>query len=79
MAQLNINLTPEFETALRRLMKARGFGSKAEAVRVAVGEAAERARAAGTIDFASWIGLGRAAPENASPRFATDDALWSEG
>ncbi|HTP27653.1 MAG TPA: hypothetical protein VMK12_18630 [Anaeromyxobacteraceae bacterium] len=79
MAQLNINMTPEFEMALKRLMKARGFASKAEAVRVAVGEAVERARPAGVIDFASWIGLGKAVPENPSPRFATDDGLWSEG
>ena len=76
MSQLNINVTPEFESALKRLMQARGLKSKAEAVRLAVREALERARPAGATDFTSWIGLGTAAPENPSPRFSSDDMLW---
>ncbi len=76
MSQLNINMTPEFETALKRLMQARGLKSKTEAVRLAVREALERARPAGKTDFTSWIGLGNAAPGNPRPRFPSDDALW---
>lgn len=76
MSQLNINMNAEFEKALKRLMQARGLKSKTEAVRLAVREAVERERSEGAVDFADWIGLGNAAPQNPSPRFASDDALW---
>jgi Arc/MetJ family transcription regulator len=78
VSQLNINMTPELEADLKRLMKARGLKTKAEAVRIAVREALERARRADAADFASWIGIGNAAPANPNPRFTSDDALWRE-
>jgi Arc/MetJ-type ribon-helix-helix transcriptional regulator len=38
--QMNLVVTPEFERALQRLMKRRGFTTKSEAVRAVVEEAA---------------------------------------
>jgi len=76
MSQLNINLTPEFDTALQRLMRARGIKTKAEAVRLAVREALERTHAERCADFTSWIGLGKTVPENLARRFHSDDELW---
>ena len=76
MAQINLNVTPEFDRALRQFMKARGIGNKSEAIRVAVREAAQRAAAARAVDFTSWLGLGKSAAENRRPRFASDDDLW---
>lgn len=78
VGQLNINMTPELEADLKRLMRARGFKTKTEAVRIAVREALARSRGASTVDFASWIGLGNGAPPNQRPRFPSDDALWSD-
>lgn len=77
MSQLNINLTPEFEDALRRLMRIRGIETKATAVRIAVREALERTRPQRIVDFASWIGLGKSVPENRARHFRSDDDLWS--
>ena len=42
MAQINLNVTPEFEADLARLMKDRGLASKSAAIRLAVHEAAAR-------------------------------------
>jgi hypothetical protein len=77
MAQLNINMTASFERALARLMRVRGIKTKSDAVRLAVEEAlAATARQATTTDFTTWIGLGRRAPLNPTPRFRDRDALW---
>lgn len=77
MAQININTDAELERDLRRLMKARGFKHKSEAIRVAVHEAAERAsHARGEGQFAAWIGLGLSGAKNPTPRFHDDDDLW---
>jgi hypothetical protein len=78
MPQLNIHLTPAFERALRRLMRLRGITVKSEAVRLAVEEAAERASRASTAgDLSLLRGVGKRAPENARPRFRSEDDLWS--
>jgi hypothetical protein len=77
MAQLNLNVTPEFERDLRRLMKMSGIRQKSEAVRFAVRQAAARAGASGDYDFRAWLGLGLKAPPNPKPRFASEDDLWS--
>lgn len=77
MSQLNIHLTPDFEQKLSQYMKIRGIRTKSDAVRMAVQEAVEREqRLRQTPDFSSWIGLGKEAPENPSPRFNSDDDLW---
>ena len=75
MGQININVTPELERNLARLMRARGIATKSEAIRVAVEECA-RAATAGNADFEEWLGLGLARPENPERRFATHDDLW---
>ena len=77
MGQININVTPEFEAALVRLMRLRGIRSKSQAIREAVAESAERATCAAPVqDFSGWIGAALTAPLNPSPRFAGDDDLW---
>jgi hypothetical protein len=77
MAQLNINLTPEFEQALERLMKRRGISTKSEAVRIAVLEAAERHRVRGRADaFQRLLGAGLRAPLRSKPKFKSEADLW---
>jgi hypothetical protein len=76
VAQINLHVTPEFERALRRLMKLRGIASKSDAIRIAVKEAAERAIAAPRGSFRSLLGIGLGAPLNPNPRFKSDDDLW---
>lgn len=74
--QINIHVTPRFERALLRLMRARGLKNKSEAIRLAVEEAADRANAGARTDFATWRGAGLAAPTSERPRFTSDDDLW---
>jgi hypothetical protein len=78
MAQININVTPEFEKALARFMRLRRIRTKSEAIRIAITECAERsAKKRRTASFTEWIGAAKKAPLNRSPRFASDDDLWS--
>lgn len=77
MAQLNMNVTPEFDQALAELMRRRDLATKSEAIRVAVQEAVARLRGGQQrVDFREWIGAGLAVPPNPSPRFRSDDQLW---
>ena len=71
-------MTEPFAEALRRLMTRRGIGTKSEAIRIAVQEAADRADADALepIDFTAIWEEGRRLPRNPSPRFASDDDLW---
>ena len=74
--QLNLHMTPEFEKALARLMRVRGIATKSEAVRVAVIEAAERARRQPRPNaFRELIGAGLRGPRR-KPRFRSEDDLW---
>lgn len=76
MAQLNINQTPEFEEDLQRLMSLRKYGSKSEAVRLAVKECVARALEAGPeCNFSDWLGLAKP-DENAQPRFKNHSEIW---
>ena len=75
MAQLNIHMTPEFERALRRLMRMRKIATKSEAVRIAVLEAAEPARAKRGA-FRALLGTGLRAPVRSRRQFRDEDALW---
>jgi hypothetical protein len=78
MSQISVELTPELEQALAEYMKLRHIEEEAEALRTAVVEAVERERGQHRApDFSSWIGLGLRAPQNPSPRFRSDDDLWS--
>ncbi len=78
MAQLNINLTDEFEEALRRFMRLRGVRTKSEAIRLAVQEGVERSlERAGRTSFRAWLGAATRAPLNPRPRFASDRDLWA--
>jgi hypothetical protein len=77
MAQININVTAEFEQDLKKYMKVRGISEKSGAIRAAIHEAAERVGASSQpVSFSSWIGLATRAPMNPSPRFGNEDALW---
>jgi Arc/MetJ-type ribon-helix-helix transcriptional regulator len=78
MRQLNINVTPEFERDLTRLMKTRNIRSKSEALRIAVQEAADRAQGdRGFSAFTELLGAGLNGPSNPRPRFKSEDDLWS--
>jgi len=77
MKQLNLNVTPEFEKDLRRVMKAGGFKTKSEAVRHAVHDVAERTQQKKAYDFRSLIGVALGGKQNPNPRFKTEDDLWS--
>jgi Arc/MetJ-type ribon-helix-helix transcriptional regulator len=78
MPQLNLHLTPEFEEALAEYMRLRRIRTKSDAIRVALQEAVEREhRRKRSPDFSRWLGMGLRAPENSSPRFRSDDELWS--
>jgi len=81
MAQLNVNVTPDFERALKRLMKARGLKTKSDAVRLAVLETAERATlAAKKVDWSALRGLALTFGEaNPNPKFKSEDDLWEKG
>jgi len=77
MRQLNIHITPEFEKNLNKFMKYKKLDTKSEALRVALKEALEQLETKPTaIDFRSWIGLGKQAPENKKLQFKTHDYLW---
>lgn len=78
MAQLNINITPEFERDLKTYMKQRGFHQKSEALREALHEAAEqlRQKKRGS-DFRQWRGMALQSSLNSKPRFKSHDDLWS--
>lgn len=79
MAQFNMNLTPEFERDLKRIMKRRGFKHKADAVRAVVKEAATEKKpvAAKDYDWGRLLGIGLGEGYNPNPRFKSDDDLWS--
>lgn len=77
MKQLNVNITPEFERDLRRVMKHARIKRKSDAVRQAIHEMAERQARAKRTDFRSWIGLALGGKPNPNPRFKTEDDLWS--
>ena len=77
MTQLNMHIKPEFERDLARFMSLRGLRPKSEAIRLAVREGLERARAAPPgRSFISWAGAGLGAGTNPEPRFPSDDDLW---
>ena len=79
MAQLNINVTPDFERDLKRFMRLRRLRTKSEAIRIAIREAVERSLgAAGEQDFSSWIGIARGKLPGHETRFMSDDELWSK-
>jgi len=77
MAQLNLNVTPEFERDLREYMKRRGFTRKSDALRRALREAVARESGAGEEDYRRWLGLGVRAPLRRKRRYLSEDDLWS--
>lgn len=77
MAQLNINQTPEFESDLHRLMRARKIRSKSEAVRIAVKETLQRTlEGTSSSSYTDWIGLASGEGENLTPRFGDHSEVW---
>ena len=77
MRQLNLNVTPNFERDLNRLMQQRRIPSKSDAIRLAVHEAAGRTAGVREHDFRQWLGLGLKAPLRRQRRFQHEDDLWS--
>lgn len=77
MRQININVTPEFEKDLQRLMRQRKCKTKTEAIRVAVHEAAQAETKKDFSAFLKLRGIGLVGPTNPNPRFKDEDDLWS--
>jgi hypothetical protein len=79
MARLNINLAPEFQDNLRKLMRLRGIASKSEAVRFAVKEVVEReATQKRQTDWRALIGWANQFPENPNAKSKSHDELWEK-
>jgi hypothetical protein len=77
VARLNINVTPEFEAALARYMRARGIATRSGTIRRAVAEALERAIAErAPRSWGDLLGAAVVGPENPSRRFRSDDGPW---
>lgn len=75
MAQLNLNLTPDFERDLTTFMKERGIATKSEAIRTAVRESLLRAaKPPGRPTFQSAVGSLK--QTNPRPKFKSEDDLW---
>jgi len=77
--QLNINMTPTFETELRRLMRVWNCRTKSATIRTAVHEALEREGSQHCkTDFRSLLGSAKRAPLNAHPRFEHHGDAWEK-
>ena len=80
MSQITLHVKPDFERDLDQFMRLKGIRTKSEAIRLAVREGLERARATpSTQSFGSWAGAGLAVTPNPQPRFGSDDDLWRSG
>jgi Arc/MetJ-type ribon-helix-helix transcriptional regulator len=77
MKQININVTPEFERDLRRLMRFRKYKTQSEAIRTAVREASQPRATAQYAPLRDLLGAALKAPLNPKPRFKSEDDLWS--
>jgi hypothetical protein len=77
MKQLNIHITPQFESVLKKFMKYKKLNQKSAAIRLALEEGVERVESQKTQDnFLSWVGLGLKSTPNQKPKFKTEDDLW---
>lgn len=73
MSQLNIQMTPDFESKLRRFMAARGIKTKSEAIRQAVEESLARTPEPVAMDWTRLRGKGLGSTQ---PQFESNDQLW---
>jgi len=69
--QMNLNVTPEFEADLERLMKARGSESKSELVRQVIHEAAQA-----TAKRRDWESLAGVFADGKTHHPDDEDELW---
>jgi hypothetical protein len=76
MRRLHLNVTPEFERDLQRLMELRGIKRKSDALRAALREAVIRSNREGASDYRTWLGTGWKSSLN-NLRFLSDNDLWS--
>ncbi len=80
MAQINLNVTPEFERNLRKLMKARNISNKTQAIRLLFAEAVEALKKSRPkVDYLTWLGMAKGLEQNPRPKFQTHDDLWKPG
>jgi hypothetical protein len=77
MSQLNIHMTPAFERALKKFMRAKGIKTKSEAVRIALQEAAERAGGRKLTPLEDLLGAANRYPHTPREQWLSDDDLWS--
>lgn len=79
MAQLNLNITPEFKKNLEKYMRKRGITTKSEAIRMALHELVTMMSVSKKSDFDSWLGAGLKAELKSSRKFKSEDDLWKIG
>jgi hypothetical protein len=76
MAQLNLNLTPQFKKDLEQYMKHRGIKTKSDALRSALHEIVTMITTSKKSDFSCWLGAGLKAEMKQKRKFKTEDDLW---
>ena len=76
MAQLNLNLTPQFEKDLEKYMKHRGIKTKSDALRSALHEIVTLIATSKKSDFSSWLGAGLKAEPRRDRKFKSEDDIW---
>jgi hypothetical protein len=79
MAQLNLNITPEFKKDLEKYMRQRGISTKSEAIRMALHELVTMLNVSKKSDFDSWLGAGLKAELKSTRKFKSEDDLWKIG
>ncbi len=80
MPQMNMHVTPDFARDLRRVMRARKYRSKSDAIRDAVRALAAKVESESKpFDFRSLAGIAKKGPRNRKPRFPDDASLWKKG
>ena len=77
MKQINVNVSSDFERDLKLVMKTSKIASKSEALRRLVTQEAEKIRRKKRFDFHSLIGIGVGGAPNPTPKFKSEDDLWS--
>jgi len=77
MAQLNLNVTREFERDLKLIMEKRKLKRKSDALRQLVHDEADKLRRKQKFNFESLMGIALKYPANPNPKFKDEDDLWS--
>jgi hypothetical protein len=78
MAQLNLNLTPEFKKDLEKYMKHKSLRTKSDAIRMALREVVALLTSTKKTDYSAWLGAGLKAQTRNELQFKSEDDLWRD-